>query len=293
MVNGMEAPSGSRLLKVNVYSGVDGYNSPQWNNWNVKTAPNTSGLRYADSSASAISLALSRSEVVRDNGPTYGGGMAPENVLRTTSYSTTARTLTFSGLSASANYSLEFYSSRANTGNSTTFTIGGATVTVLTDNNKTDKALFTGLKADAFGNIVVTINGLGTYNYLNGFILTESNAAPLPGALPVGGAVAEERSATPVIAAAPKTAEGQVKALSVRVAPNPSSTLFALAVKSAGNEPLHLRVLDALGREVERRILPAQSPVIRLGAQWKAGTYYAEIIGGKQKAVVKLLKTAQ
>jgi hypothetical protein len=99
--------------------------------------------------------------------------MAPAEVLRYGSNASTARTLTLSGLSTTKTYSIELYATRANTGNSTVFTIGTASITIVTDNNKTAKASFTGLKANTSGQLVVGIKSGTTYNYLNGFILTE------------------------------------------------------------------------------------------------------------------------
>jgi hypothetical protein len=98
----------------------------------------------------------------------------PPEVLRYTTLRARLRTLTFSGLSASKKYNLELYASRANTGNSTIFTIGTTSITIVTDNNKTNKASFFNLVPKCItGKLVVNIKSGTTYNYLNGFILTE------------------------------------------------------------------------------------------------------------------------
>jgi hypothetical protein len=118
-----------------------------------------------------------------DNGSAYGGTMAPPEVLRYASSSSSARTLTFSGLSTANTYSLELYASRNNTGYSTVFTVGTTSVTVVTDKNLTNKASFVRLVPSASGQVVVSIKGSTTFNYLNGFVLTEHlNKAPVANA---------------------------------------------------------------------------------------------------------------
>jgi hypothetical protein len=113
---------------------------------------------------------------ISDNGAAYGGVMAPAEVLRYTSNANVARTLTISGLSPAKLYDLELFASRANTGNSTRFTIDGTTFTVLTDNNLTKSVVFTNLAPTPSGQLTVSIQNVNTYNYLNGFILTEQAA---------------------------------------------------------------------------------------------------------------------
>lgn len=177
----------AKQVKVNVYGGLNAYAQVQWNNWNVSSMLNSGKLRYNDATASAINAALSKSSGVSDNGLTYSGGMAPAEVLRYTSSSTTARTLTLSGLSTAKLYSLEFYASRnTNNGYATTFAINGVSKSVSTYNNSTNKAAFGNLKPNTSGQLIVTISSPNAYNYLNGFALTEEiadlNAAPFANA---------------------------------------------------------------------------------------------------------------
>jgi len=179
-----------KLVNVNIYGGTNAYSNTAWNNWNVGTAKATNksitALKYSDGTSSTIGAVLSSTEALGDNGSTYGGTMAPTEVLRYCSNATTSRTLTLSGLSTTKTYSLELYASRAKTGYSSIFTIGTTTVTVNTDNNKTTKASFTNLKANSSGQIVVTIKSGTTantspYNYLNGFVITETGENTTPG----------------------------------------------------------------------------------------------------------------
>jgi hypothetical protein len=70
-------------------------------------------------------------------------------------------------------YTLELYAARTGvTKNTTRFTLDGSTVDILTDNNTTKKASFTATPVN--GKIVISIQKLATYNYLNGFVLTEA-----------------------------------------------------------------------------------------------------------------------
>jgi len=171
------ASSEAKVISVNIYGGSNAYTSSGWNNWNVTTSLSSGTLKYTDASSSAVSAVLSKSSGVNDNGSTYGSGMAPAGVLRYTSNATAARTLTFSGLSSSKKYSLELYASRNNyNGNYTVFTINGIAQKLSTYKNLTSKASFSGISPNASGQIVVSISNDQTYNYLNGFTLTEEGS---------------------------------------------------------------------------------------------------------------------
>ena len=164
--------SGTRFVKVNLFGGTNPYNNTEWNNWNVSAALTSATLNYSNGNASAVSATLTK-HTLSDNGSTYGGGMAPAEVLRYTSNASVARTLTINGLSTGASYNLELYGSRNNTGNSTVFTVNGTAITIVTDKNLTQKAAFNNLKPTISGQLTVNIQNLNGYNYLNGFILTE------------------------------------------------------------------------------------------------------------------------
>jgi hypothetical protein len=169
---------GTKSINVNVYGGTNPYSSTQWNNWNVGTGGVTNvtsaAFKYSDGSASTVSAILSQSTGLGDNAATYGGGMAPAEVLRYMSYSTVTRNLTINGLAPSTQYSIELYAGRASTANNkTVFSIATARDTVPTDNNRTDKAVFT-VSSDNTGKIVIAINRTNVYTYLNGFTIIEN-----------------------------------------------------------------------------------------------------------------------
>jgi hypothetical protein len=220
--------------------------------------------------------------------------MAPAEVLRYTSYSTSARTLTFSGLSTTKTYSLELYASRANTGNSTTFTINGTAVTILTDNNKTNKAIFNGLTPTAGGQLVVSIANVNAYNYLNGLILTESNssAAPLTGA-DISSGTTELLATTKSVESTKGSFELEASALQVKVSPNPSNSYFTITITSKSQLPVDIRLIDAGGRVVELRQNVASTSTLTMGRNLRPGIYYLEGVQGKDRQGRSLLKTPE
>jgi hypothetical protein len=172
---------GTKLIKVNVFGGTSPYSNTEWNNWNVGTGGVTNvtsaAFKYSDGTSSTVKANLSQSTGIGDNTATYGGGMAPAEVLRYTSYSTTMRNLTITGLAASQQYNIELYASRSSTANNKTiFSSGSARDTVSTDNNKTDKGIIT-VVSDNTGKIVIALNRTNVYTYLNGFIITENAGA--------------------------------------------------------------------------------------------------------------------
>jgi hypothetical protein len=266
----------TKSLKVNLYGGANPYNNPEWNNWNVVNSLNSGVLKYTDASSAPITAALSQSNGIFDNGSAYGGIMAPPEVLRYTSSSGITRTLTFSGLSSSKTYSLELYASRSNTGNASIFIANGNSITVVTDHNKANSASFVNLAPDGDGKLVITIKKTSNYNYLNGFTLTEGSAAQLTSA---------------------KTNKFQVNELSdtalrVMAHPNPSNHYFRIAVKSGRPTELNIKIYDALGRLIEGlKNVPVTGNFI-IGAQYRPGAYYVEVLQGSERKILKLVKQA-
>jgi Right handed beta helix region len=167
---------GQKLVKVNLFGGTNPFTSTEWNNWNTSATSASGNLKYSDGTASTVNASVSQNAVT-DNGASYAATLAPQEVIRYASYSTSSRTLTISGLDNSKKYDLELYASRSGVSNNTTrFTIGTQAIDIKTDNNLTKKAAFTGLVPSS-GKILVTIDKLNTYDYLNGFILTEGSTA--------------------------------------------------------------------------------------------------------------------
>jgi hypothetical protein len=81
--------------------------------------------------------------------------------------------------------------------------------------------------------------------------------------------------------------------INTKVLANPSSTFFTLITKSDSRQPVSLRVYDALGRVIEtRQGIPANN-VLSIGYKYKTGLYYAEIMQGNKKQIIKLVKGSQ
>ena len=87
-----------------------------------------------------------------------------------------------------------------------------------------------------------------------------------------------------------KTTEVALQKLSVIVSPNPSSKVFALTVNSGSKLPVRLRLTDMSGRVMEaHQYIPLNTP-IKVGGELMAGLYFAEVVQGNDKVVVKLIK---
>ncbi len=283
LVKGVPPPVNNKYVKVNVYGGVNPYNHPEWTDWNTTNSLNIDALKYTDATASSINATLSASTGIIDNGSSFGAGMAPASVLRYTSYTLSSRTLTLSGLSLSANYNLELYSSRNNLGRkSTIFTINGQSDTVLSDRNLNNKVVFENITSNMNGTIVITIKGTDRYNFLNGFILTEnSNSQP--------ATITQQESFEKVPMPTPETTE----TLQVSGYPNPAAHYFTVVTKSSQPGLIGLRVTDATGRVVEVKQSIINGSTIQLGQQYKPGIYYVEVLQGIEKRTLKLIKTAE
>jgi hypothetical protein len=78
----------------------------------------------------------------------------------------------------------------------------------------------------------------------------------------------------------------------VQAYPNPASQYFSLLTRSSANKPLHLTVTDAGGRVVESRGNINPNGTITLGHVYRPGVYYAQLVQGSRKVVVKLVKSS-
>ena len=86
-------------------------------------------------------------------------------------------------------------------------------------------------------------------------------------------------------------AENKAAQISVKALPNPSSQYFVLNIQGGdGAQKIYLRVMDLSGRLVEQKNNLVGNQTLRIGAFYSPGIYFAEILQGKQKTVVKLVK---
>ena len=80
-------------------------------------------------------------------------------------------------------------------------------------------------------------------------------------------------------------------AISIQVFPNPTVSVFNLKVETGNTkDPLILRVIDEAGRIIEMRNNLVAGQTIQFGAAYLPGNYFLQIIQGKNKEQVKLLK---
>jgi hypothetical protein len=76
----------------------------------------------------------------------------------------------------------------------------------------------------------------------------------------------------------------------VRVMPNPTSNYFTLLFNSKSLEKIKITVADVSGRLIQQNPdVPANS-TLQLGSRYRPGVYFAEILQGKNKVVLRLIK---
>ncbi|MES2776826.1 MAG: LamG-like jellyroll fold domain-containing protein [Bacteroidota bacterium] len=84
-----------------------------------------------------------------------------------------------------------------------------------------------------------------------------------------------------------------VATLQAQAFPNPSHGQFTLLVQGKNNEPVSIRISDIMGRLVEERKGLSANVTLTLGASYRTGLYIAEILQGKDKVVLKLMKQSK
>ncbi len=84
--------------------------------------------------------------------------------------------------------------------------------------------------------------------------------------------------------------EETVAKLEVRVAPNPTMSEFVLIVNSKTDGLVNIKVTDAYGKLVAtlNKVVPGSA--VRVGSNFTSGIYFAEIVQGTQRKVVKMIK---
>ncbi len=78
--------------------------------------------------------------------------------------------------------------------------------------------------------------------------------------------------------------------LTVKVAPNPSSFYFTLAVNSESPEKVALSVTDLLGRPVQKIDNITPGSTIQIGGKYRPGIYIVHLSQGQQSISLKLIK---
>jgi uncharacterized delta-60 repeat protein len=78
--------------------------------------------------------------------------------------------------------------------------------------------------------------------------------------------------------------------LTVKAMPNPFTSSFTLLLQSANKTQATISITNAAGQVIEKKTNIAANSILQLGANYKPGIYYIEIVQGTEKAVVKMLK---
>ncbi|ULQ55044.1 T9SS type A sorting domain-containing protein [Flavihumibacter rivuli] len=81
--------------------------------------------------------------------------------------------------------------------------------------------------------------------------------------------------------------------LKVKVMPNPTTDQFSLLVQGPAQQEISIRILDNMGRVVEQKQVIRAGELFRFGGRYLPGTYFAEVSSGKDKKVIRLMKTAK
>jgi glucose/arabinose dehydrogenase len=87
-----------------------------------------------------------------------------------------------------------------------------------------------------------------------------------------------------------QVADPLLKELVVSISPNPTTSHFNLVIGGDINAPVSVRVLDAYGKVVEKYERTVSGQTLRVGQQLNAGIYFAEVIQGSQRKIVKIVK---
>ncbi|HUP12836.1 MAG TPA: MopE-related protein, partial [Niastella sp.] len=163
------------------------------------------------------------------------------------------------------------------------------------DDGQTLKTLYQDLDKDGYGNPSVTKVACAFTGYVTkSGDCNDNNAAIKPGAAEVAGNGVDDDcdgliDETTTMAVR-TTNEVLEEPLRVAVSPNPTINDFTMHINSGSNSPVQLRVLDVAGRVIDvKRGQPAQQ-TLRLGQSYKPGVYYAEVVQGTEKILVKLVK---
>jgi Bacterial Ig-like domain/Secretion system C-terminal sorting domain len=139
---------------------------------------------------------------------------------------------------------------------------------------------------------------LGTNTYVATYGSTGGKVAQQPvvtTAMPVQGKVSgmpgTTTSVTPQSTSSRVAEESVVsEKLNVSVIPNPASSVFNMVINTNDGNPVTIRITDMFGKVIETHEKIATSGTLRLGTTWAAGNYFAEVIQGDQRKVVKMVK---
>lgn len=87
-----------------------------------------------------------------------------------------------------------------------------------------------------------------------------------------------------------ETPTTELKGLTVTASPNPTNDVFKIVVNAAKKAPTHIRLLSENGRVQESKNNIMLGTPFTMGETLHSGVYFAEVIQGKDRVVLKLIK---
>ena len=106
----------------------------------------------------------------------------------------------------------------------------------------------------------------------------------------IDGVITYARAAPVVVekVATPKEVVSEIP-LQIAIGPVPSNSKFTLQVFSSSNELINMIILDINGQVIQKITL-AKGSTIDFGSNYRAGSYFVQVIQGKQKVLRKIIK---
>lgn len=277
----------SKLINVSIYGFSNPYVNSAWNDWNLgSTLQSTGVLKYSDGTTSTISAALSAQTAVADNGPNYAVTMCPQQAARYVSYysGSGGRTLTLSGLDSTRLYSIGIYATCNNPNQTTTFSTGGSSVTISTNNNTATVATFVNMTPAPGGVIVVKMTHSQYYDFINAFTVTETSVVDSTSVNP-----------TEVTAFAPTITQDSSSLFNQPLAlyPNPTKGSFELHVNNANTGRMKIDIVTAGGVLVQEFVITKTTTELDTPltiANLLPGDYFLVATIGTWRRTLKLVK---
>jgi hypothetical protein len=81
-----------------------------------------------------------------------------------------------------------------------------------------------------------------------------------------------------------------VQNLTVKAYPNPSSSYFNVSIQGSLDQPISMNIIDVSGRILETKTGISANSTIQIGQRLPLGIYLLQIIQGKQKTEMKVIK---
>jgi HYR domain/Lamin Tail Domain/Secretion system C-terminal sorting domain len=78
--------------------------------------------------------------------------------------------------------------------------------------------------------------------------------------------------------------------LSAQVSPNPTSSYFNIVIKGKKELPVTVKVRDIFGRLLQANENIAANSTLKYGHNWAGGTYFVEVMQGKERIVLRVIK---